>query len=68
MFQFVKCMTCKHYHVYPKWKGNIPIFSCDAFPKRIPPKIFAEFISHDSPYPGDHGIQYEPANDEPENK
>lgn len=61
MFRFAKCMTCKHYHTKAKWKDDVPIFTCDAFPTRIPLKIFSEEVSHDRQYPGDHGIQYEPA-------
>lgn len=60
MIYYGKCMRCEHYHVYPKMKDGIPIPHCDAFPERIPPEIFAEEVSHDKPYPGDHGIQYEP--------
>ena len=63
MFPILKCMTCKHYHSKVKWKGDLPIASCDAFPKKIPTKILAEFVSHEFPYPCDHGIQYEPASE-----
>ena len=34
---------------------------CDAFPKRgIPARILADRFDHRRPYPGDHGIRFEP--------
>lgn len=62
MISYGNCMKCKYYHVYPKRKNGIPVPSCDAFPDMIPPEIFSDEVIHDKSYPGDHGIQYEPAN------
>ena len=67
MFPVCKCMSCKHYVVYPRDDMRGCPY-CDAFPKGIPSKIWWEEIDHTAPFPGDHGLRYEPANDETENK
>ena len=36
---------------------------CDAFPEGIPKKIYLSIVYHLLPYPGDHGIQWEPTKD-----
>ena len=33
--------------------------SCEAFPDGIPEELFDGKVSHHTPYPGDHGIQFE---------
>ena len=50
--QSVQCRTCIHY------RGGR---DCAAFPfpKKIPEEIFTGAVSHEQPYPGDNGIQYE---------
>ena len=63
MFPVCKCMSCKHYVVYPRDDMRGCPY-CEAFPKGIPSKIWWEEIEHTAPYPGDHGIQYEPAQSE----
>lgn len=45
------CAACRH------WKGNAV---CDAFPDKVPDEILKGDNNHRSPYPGDHGIQFEP--------
>lgn len=47
------CMTCLHAH--PRAS------TCDAFPDGIPMPILLAEHDHQSPYPGDNGIQYERA-------
>ena len=56
MFPICKCMTCKHYAVYPR-EDMIGRPYCDAFPEGIPKKIWWEEIKHDKPYPGDNGLR-----------
>ena len=34
--------------------------SCPAFPHGIPDEIFEGLVRHTKPYPGDHGIMFEP--------
>lgn len=48
----VQCSKCKHFNEY----------RCPAFPGEdgIPPGILMGTISHKKPYPGDHGIRFEP--------
>lgn len=65
MFPVCKCMSCKHYVVYPK-ESMIGRPYCDAFPEGIPCEIWWEEMDHTESYPGDHGIQYEPANPDAE--
>lgn len=45
------CFDCKHF------RG---LFHCDAFPDRIPQAIIESEHDHTKPYPGDHGIQFDP--------
>lgn len=63
------CWRCKHYHRQARE------ITCDAFthavfhPKRplpcaIPDEILDNKVFHDKPYPGDHGIQFEPIEEE----
>lgn len=48
------CNYCKHYTAMP----NSP--DCEAFPDGIPNDILDEKPPHTSPYPGDHGMLFEP--------
>ncbi len=46
-----KCTFCKHFQVRD--------WSCTAFPKGVPDDLVFGDVSHDEPYPGDHGIRFE---------
>ncbi len=47
-----QCNICKH-----KKKFSA---TCRAFPQRIPNAILSSDHDHTKPYPGDHGIRFEP--------
>lgn len=47
-----QCLRCRHYV-----RGTR---TCPAFPDRIPGPIMANEHDHREPYPGDHGIRFEP--------
>lgn len=52
------CMGCRHY------RPEKPV-TCSAFPTRIPDRIWLQGDPHTKPFPGDHGILFEPKDDEP---
>ena len=52
------CFDCAHFQVRVHGKPR-----CDAFPDGIPKEMFKRGATHDSPIPGDHGIQFEPRED-----
>ncbi len=52
----VVCVICKHMRTVVK-NGKM---TCDAFPDGIPDEILTAKVDHYKPYPGDHGIQFEP--------
>lgn len=49
------CNHCRHYR--RRLAGPA---TCDAFPEGIPREILTARHMHTSPYPGDHGIRFEP--------
>lgn len=55
LFGDIQCMHCKHD------RGGR---SCDAFPDWIPGDIVTGRHDHRKPYPGDHGILFEPKDEE----
>ena len=52
-----KCILCSHY---------LLARACLAFPQSIPDEIWEARNDHALPYPGDHGIQFEPLETEGE--
>ena len=51
-----QCNKCKYHH-----SGE---FTCDVYPDRIPDEILLNKADHRNPYPGDHGIRFEPLEEE----
>jgi hypothetical protein len=49
------CIFCTHF-TGSVTKGWV----CEAFPAGIPEEIAYEDVDHRQPYPGDHGIRFEP--------
>lgn len=48
------CHDCRHFN------AESQEMVCAAFPEGIPGEIAVGREDHDMPYPGDHGIQFEP--------
>lgn len=61
------CSYCKHYHRDAALLSRdglprgITGVTCDAFPGGIPRELLSEKVKHTRPYKGDHGIQFERA-------
>lgn len=49
-----QCKCCIHY------KETLNGDCCDAFPFGIPEDILKNYVCHKTPFPGDHGICFEP--------
>jgi hypothetical protein len=53
MIVLPKCVFCSHSHLPES-------ATCTAFPDGIPDAILQEGYDHSKPYPGDHGILFDP--------
>jgi hypothetical protein len=52
-----QCFDCKHLARFRPGE----LSHCTAFPDEIPDDIFKNRHDHRQPYPGDHGIRFEPS-------
>jgi hypothetical protein len=59
MITTLQCIECKHFDRIATREG---IFRCAAFPEEIPDPILSSEHDHHEPFPGDHGILFEPVN------
>jgi len=49
------CNSCAHLE-----RSESSLGTCRAFPRGIPKEIFLGKADHRKPFPGDHGIRFEP--------
>jgi hypothetical protein len=56
MLNGLQCIECKHFDA----AATPAEFRCSAFPDGIPDPILLSKHDHHEPYPGDHGILFEP--------
>lgn len=57
MIQTAQCLRCTRYR-----RGG----SCEAFPAGIPADIRFNRVLHDTPFPGDNGIVFDPTPVDPD--
>jgi len=57
MLTILLCESCKH---LTRPADGDAGYRCDAFPEGIPDSILSAKYDHHQPYPGDHGIHFEP--------
>ncbi len=49
------CLKCARFH-----ENSEDIFTCDAFPRRIPDEIVLSGFNHHQAFPGDNGMRFIP--------
>ena len=52
------CLDCRHFRPEER------TLACAAYPDGIPEEILTSEVDHHEPYPGDHGIRFEPKEDD----
>jgi hypothetical protein len=58
-----QCSHCRHFRALEFRPGRLPPLPtpiCAAFPDGIPWEIWRVEVDHREPYPGDHGLRWEP--------
>ena len=55
MINTTPCASCRRFN-----RKDLLNDTCEAYPKGIPEPILHGDNDHREPYPGDHGLQYEP--------
>jgi hypothetical protein len=66
MVTLSQCSGCKHSMKAGRRATGELYGRCAAFPDGIPEEILWNEVRHTKPYPGDHGIRYEPIEEEVE--
>jgi hypothetical protein len=58
-----QCTSCRHLDRVAM--ASLHIMRCTAYPEEIPREIAGNKHDHRKPFPGDHGIRFEPLKPEP---
>jgi hypothetical protein len=58
------CLDCRHFR---EVREDQPL-TCDAFPDGIPDIVIKGGHEHRTPLPGDHGIRFEPIEDDDDDR